>query len=501
MIIQLHSFLQLFFTVDPKKALVVQQEKTPTKKKKTQKSWTHKPDGFFRRGSHSATWYSGWIPILSLKRPLRIHRKVPWPWAVCWTVGWGWGRLIGTWVRIKVPDTFLGTIIYIYIFLQKGIFKRCTTANWTLQAPSLPREFKKTFGFTLSGCLFLFPLEVAYSQKPIVVFDFEDVCFQRWDMWSVLLEGILISQYVHANLGGGFKDVIFTPIWGRFPFWLILTNIFQRGWSHQLEMECIPTCSHRLVPSPISWTAGNFREQISKCMEIFRFRCFPITEWNPLRSMGLEPFLKLMILKNLETVQIHTTFQTYRRLKPIKVGTTKSTSSGGFPTPSPKRLPLFFSVCLSNWWCFTDFAIGNHRKSPWKSPAFGQLFVTQPPQKDKSLKHNNIIRTQKSQAPRSPKNHLACEQKIPSLICFTAPTLQLPKPSSICGNILQLWWNHGCVDLVGKPENGLEVVDGTTPTPWVVGRLKGTVLVFNEVGKKRPREWGGQHWVQFVWSC
>ena len=33
-------------------------------------------------------------------------------------------------------------------------------------------------------------------------------------------------------LVGGFKDfVIFTPTWGRFPIW---TNIFQRGWNHQL---------------------------------------------------------------------------------------------------------------------------------------------------------------------------------------------------------------------------------------------------------------------------
>ncbi len=29
---------------------------------------------------------------------------------------------------------------------------------------------------------------------------------------------------------------IFTPIWGRFPFWLY--NIFQLGWNHQLVIHC-----------------------------------------------------------------------------------------------------------------------------------------------------------------------------------------------------------------------------------------------------------------------
>ena len=34
-------------------------------------------------------------------------------------------------------------------------------------------------------------------------------------------------------LGGGFKYFLFSPLWGRFPFWLIL---FQRGWNHQLVL-------------------------------------------------------------------------------------------------------------------------------------------------------------------------------------------------------------------------------------------------------------------------
>ena len=43
---------------------------------------------------------------------------------------------------------------------------------------------------------------------------------------------IVLGQVV---LGGGFKYfLMFTPIWGRFPCWLI--NIFQMGWNHQLGL-------------------------------------------------------------------------------------------------------------------------------------------------------------------------------------------------------------------------------------------------------------------------
>ena len=38
-----------------------------------------------------------------------------------------------------------------------------------------------------------------------------------------------------GHLDGGFKYFcIFISIWGRFPFWSILTNMLQRGWNHQL---------------------------------------------------------------------------------------------------------------------------------------------------------------------------------------------------------------------------------------------------------------------------
>ncbi len=38
---------------------------------------------------------------------------------------------------------------------------------------------------------------------------------------------------------------ILTPSWGRFPFWLI-TNIFQRGWNHQLDYyHQVPLFKHQ----------------------------------------------------------------------------------------------------------------------------------------------------------------------------------------------------------------------------------------------------------------
>ena len=37
-------------------------------------------------------------------------------------------------------------------------------------------------------------------------------------------------------LGGGFKYIfMFTPTWGRFPFWLI--DIIQGDWNYQLALD------------------------------------------------------------------------------------------------------------------------------------------------------------------------------------------------------------------------------------------------------------------------
>ena len=167
----------------------------------------------------------------------------------------------------------------------------------------------------------------------------------------------------------------------------------------------------------------------------------------------------------------------------------------------PNVSHCFFSVCLSNWWCFTDFAIGNHRKSSWISPAFGQLFVTQPPQKDKSLKHNNIIRTQKSQAPNIPKKSPCLWTRNPQPYLFHGsnfttsetefnlwqhpPTLVKPW---LCWPCWEAWKQPGGRGRYNS--NSLSCLE-----------IEGNGTCLYEVGKKRPREWGGQHWVQFVWSC
>ena len=46
-------------------------------------------------------------------------------------------------------------------------------------------------------------------------------------------------------LGGGFIFFIFTPIWERFPFWLIF---FQRGWNHQLVRHFRKHSPPQMVP-------------------------------------------------------------------------------------------------------------------------------------------------------------------------------------------------------------------------------------------------------------
>ena len=60
----------------------------------------------------------------------------------------------------------------------------------------------------------------------------------RWWVWLLVI-GFQQSQRktwqltCDGWLGGGFQIIfIFTPTWGRFPFWLY--NIFQMGWNHQL---------------------------------------------------------------------------------------------------------------------------------------------------------------------------------------------------------------------------------------------------------------------------
>ena len=44
--------------------------------------------------------------------------------------------------------------------------------------------------------------------------------------------GVLLAKKAGEKLGGGFKYFYFHPYLGKIP---ILTNIFQRGWNHQLE--------------------------------------------------------------------------------------------------------------------------------------------------------------------------------------------------------------------------------------------------------------------------
>ena len=45
------------------------------------------------------------------------------------------------------------------------------------------------------------------------------------------------SDDLKLYLGGGFKYVLFgTPTWGNDPTWLNLTNIFEMGRNHQLDI-------------------------------------------------------------------------------------------------------------------------------------------------------------------------------------------------------------------------------------------------------------------------
>ena len=52
---------------------------------------------------------------------------------------------------------------------------------------------------------------------------------------TVTRVGGVILLIPNKKLGGGFNDFLFSPLfWGR---WSNLTDIFQRGWNHQLENQ------------------------------------------------------------------------------------------------------------------------------------------------------------------------------------------------------------------------------------------------------------------------
>ena len=54
---------------------------------------------------------------------------------------------------------------------------------------------------------------------------------RRW--WGDIPKYLFVKLlcFLHDLLGGGFKHIfMFTPTWGRFPFWLIF---FRMGWNHQ----------------------------------------------------------------------------------------------------------------------------------------------------------------------------------------------------------------------------------------------------------------------------
>ena len=90
------------------------------------------------------------------------------------------------------------------------------------------------------------------------------------DLW-------ILSWYVGAfienawNLGGGFKYVLFHPIWGRFPFWLMFSDglkpptriHFNRWKCHCFTSFHFPKCIHRgmlawrLVVGHCAWLCWN----------------------------------------------------------------------------------------------------------------------------------------------------------------------------------------------------------------------------------------------------
>ena len=88
---------------------------------------------------------------------------------------------------------------------------------------------------------------------------------------------------IQHTMAGWFQIFyIFTPIWGRFPFWL--SNIFQMGWNHQLdgflEIFRVPSHIEKTRLSPLWWISTSNPD--SRGFEGFQkklrnlWRCEPI---------------------------------------------------------------------------------------------------------------------------------------------------------------------------------------------------------------------------------
>ena len=136
------------------------------------------------------------------------------------------------WVR---HPTEAPTLKWMAFRFQEKVFFWCFPSLKTQPSDSTPPRSINKAAAVLGG-------EVAVYQKKTTVpgGSFKDFwkfhpkmfgSFALFFWWEMIHDPIWRAYF--ANLGGGFRYFFFHPYLGK---WSNLTNIFQMGWNHQLEM-------------------------------------------------------------------------------------------------------------------------------------------------------------------------------------------------------------------------------------------------------------------------
>ena len=156
-----------------------------------------------------------------------------------------WNLLNGVYIYILYIYIIYIYILYIYIYKTQHVgdsrlnflevpLLRCESP---LPKTVTTRIMKHMFRFWDHGCSLYFPLKTLRE----VIFQHSKVYLLRsntsWHpLWPFIDDPPKLAEVINKWWFQIFFKDIFTPIWGRFPIWLIFV---QMGWNHQPGI-CLP---------------------------------------------------------------------------------------------------------------------------------------------------------------------------------------------------------------------------------------------------------------------
>ena len=146
---------------------------------------------------------------------------------------------------------------------------------------------------------------------------------------------------------------IFTPIWGRFPIWLIILYIFQLGWNHQLVRVCSISSIWDAKHPNFGPPTPARRVWLPKILLITAGSDHPI--WIGIQEFTVNHCLKEIVKSLSDYIHFFNTSWLYTacfrnfRCKNWSVFSKKNHSGGFFKDPIPRNRQTWMFPSLTKW--------------------------------------------------------------------------------------------------------------------------------------------------------